>query len=226
VMQFGEEQFWSAWYQRYKRNTKAGDVKLATIVGVKGMTFENIDLGDIHTKYPPKCLVFSAKEAEYKELVLRRELAQMRGDFAGTWSPDALRNFDKHVLLPKLLQDPNLIDVLVPRTIDEIKAEQENETLNEGTSLPPVSDTDNHEQHLAVHYQAKNTWSKWIHIAWHEEMLGMKKKQEQQAQQPQQQEQQQGQNPGKDAKNPQEAAAPMKQEMQKNNSKQKELQPK
>lgn len=230
VMQFGEEQFWSDWYQRYKRYTKAGDKKLAAIVGVKGMTFETIDLGDIHTKYPPKTLVFSAKEAEYKELVLRRELAQMRGDLANTWTPDAIRNFDKHVLLPKFLNDPNLVDVLVPRTVDEVKAEQENLVLDDGKSLPPVSDTDNHEQHLAVHYQAKPTWSKWIHIAWHEELLGLQKKQQQEhaQQNPQQQGQQEqkGKNPGKDKKNPQEAATPMKQETQTNIKQQNQLQPK
>lgn len=219
VMKFGEEQFWGDWYNRYKRFTKAGDEKLATIVGAKGVTFENIDLGDIHTKYPPKCIIYSAKEAEYKEMVLRRELAQLRGDFASSWSPDAIRNFDKHVLLPKLLHDPNLVDVLVPKTIDEIKAEQENEVLNEGTSLPPVQDIDNHEQHLAVHYQAKNTWSKWIHIAWHEEMLGLQKKQQMQPQQEQPQDQGDKKS-GKDAKNPQEAAAPLKQEKQKDNAQQ------
>lgn len=235
VMQFGEEEFWADWYQRYKRYTKAGDMKLAAIVGVKGMTFENIDLGDIHTKYPPKTLVFSAKEAEYKELVLRRELAQMRGDLASTWTPDAIRSFDKHVLLPKFLNDPNLVDVLVPDSIDEVTANQENEILNEGKQFLAANETDNHEQHLAIHYQAQNTWSKWIHIEMHKEMLGLQKKQ--QMQQQQQQMQQQGQDqkpgqdqkqqkPGKDKKNPQDATAPMKQEMQANNKQQNALQPK
>ncbi len=224
VMQFGEEEFWSHWYQRYKRYTKQGDEKIATIVGVKGMTFENIDLGDIHTKYPPGVLIYSAKEAEYKELVLRRELTQMRGDLASTWSPDSVRSFDKHVLLPKYLQDPQLIEVLLPKTLDELNAESENEVFAE--SLPPVQETDNHEQHLAVHYMAPNSWSKWIHIHWHQELLGLQKKQQMQAQQ----QGVQGGNPqdannpdkggggkpkvGEQKKNPQEAAAPLKSEMQ------------
>ena len=33
---------------------------------------------------------------------------------------------------------------------------------------------------------AKNTWAKWVHIAWHEELLAMQKKQAMQAQQQQQ----------------------------------------
>lgn len=179
VLQFGEQEFWSHWYQRYKRYTKAGDIKIATIVGVKGMTFESIDLGDIHSKFPPGVLIYSAKEAEYKELVLRRDLMQMYPQLQATLDPDGMRNFNKFVFFPKFLQDPSMIDILIPKTIDEIKAEEENDSLNK-EELPQVADTDNHEQHLAIHYMAQNTWAKWVHIAWHEELLA-KQRQMQQA---------------------------------------------
>lgn len=221
VMQFGEKEFWSHWYQRYVRYTKEGDEKIATIVGVKGITFEKINLGDIKTKYPPGVIVYSAKEAEYKELVLRRDLTQLRPQLAESLGPDGMRNFDKYVLLPKYLNDPTMLDVLIPKSIDEIKAEEENESINEN-SLPNVQETDDHSQHLAVHRGAKNTWAKWVHIAWHEELLGEAKKQKMQAEQQQMQQgqdqgqkdnkSQQGPNPGKDKQNPQEAAAPLKQE--------------
>jgi len=218
VMQFGEKEFWSHWYQRYKRYTKAGDEKLATIVGVKGMTFEKIDLADIHTKYPPGVIVFSAKEAEYKELVLRRELQGMLPQFGEILGPDGMKSFMKYVFLPKFLHDPTIMDILVPKTIDEIKAEEENDNINVN-SLPQVAETDEHTEHLAIHRMAQNTWAKWVHIAWHEEALALQKQQQkQQAQQGQQQEQQ-GEQPkgqpqvGEAKKNPQEAAAPLKQEM-------------
>lgn len=224
VMQFGVEGFWVDWYQRYKRYTKQGDEKIATIVGVKGMTFETINLGDIHTKYPPGVMIFSAKEAEYKELVLRRDLMQMYGQLEGTLGPDGMRNFNKYVFLPKFLQDPTMMDILVPKTIDEIKAEAENETINEGTSLPPVADTDNHLEHLPIHYMAQNTWSKWIHIAWHEELLAEQKKQQmaQQQAQPQAQPQENQGKPGgeqqkpKDKQNPEKAASPLQGEIKTN----------
>ena len=48
------------------------------------MTFEKIDLGDIHTKYPPGVLIFSAKEAEYKEMVIGRDLMTMYSQFEST----------------------------------------------------------------------------------------------------------------------------------------------
>jgi hypothetical protein len=177
VLQFGEKDFWSHWYQRYLRYSKEGDEKMATIVGVKGVTFETIDLGDIRTKYPPKVLVFSAKEAEYKELVLRRDLMQLYPQFQETLGQEGMRNFNKHVFFPKFLQDPTLIDIIIPKSLDEIKAEDENEQLNLD-ELPNVSPEENHEQHIYIHMQAKNTWAKFIHKAWHEELLAKNKQDE------------------------------------------------
>lgn len=182
ILQQGVAEFWSHWYQRYIHNTKEGDEKIATIVGVKGVTFEKIDLGTIKTKYPPGVLVFSAKEAEYKELVERRDLMELIPDLQATLTPDGMRNFQKYVFFPKFQSlDPQTIDILLPDTIDELKAAQENERMAE-SDMPQVLPTDNHEQHLAVHAQAKNTWAKWVHIAWHEELLSQQKQAQQQAQ--------------------------------------------
>lgn len=195
VMQFGIEEFWAAWYQRYKRYTKEGDEKIASIVGVKGVTFEKIDLGDIRTKYPPGVLVFSAKEAEYKELVERRDLMEMYPSFQASLSPDGMKNFNKYVFFPKFLSDPQMMNVLFPDSIDELKAQDENEQINK-EELPQVSVTDNHEQHILIHNMAKNTWAKWMHLQWHEEMLSAQKQaQLTQAMQPQMGQTQPGQAP-------------------------------
>lgn len=214
VLQFGEKEFWKQWYNRYKRYTKAGDEKIATITGVKGMTFEKIDLGDIHTKYPPGVLIFSAKDAEYKELVLRRDLMQMYPQFQSTLDPDGMKVFNKYVFFPKFLQDPSMIDALFPASIDEIKAESENDMLAID-QLAPVADTDNHQQHILVHMMAKKTWATWVHMAWHEELLAMQKKQQMDAENPDQQKPKDAQKPevGKDKKDPQSTASPLKQEM-------------
>jgi hypothetical protein len=185
VMQFGIEEFWSHWYHRYVRYSKEGDEKIAVIVGVKGMTFEKINLGDIKTKFPPGVLVFSAKDAEYRELVERRDLMQLLPDLTATLTPDGMRNFQKYVFLPKFQSlDPQTIDVLLPDSIDEIKANEENEGLGRDEWID-VLPTDNHEQHLLIHRMATNSWAKWIHIQQHEEMLSMQKQQQMLAQQQQ-----------------------------------------
>ena len=97
-----------------------------------------------------------------------------------------MRNFNKYVFFPKFLSDPTTVDILIPKTIDELKAEQENDSIDK-EKMPKVLPTDNHEQHILIHHMAKNTWAKWFHIHWHEELYGLQLQQKMQAEQQQQQ---------------------------------------
>ena len=179
VMQFGESEFWSHWFHRYAKNSESLGSKMANIVGVKGVDSKEIDLSVFHTDFPPGIMVYSAKEAEYKELVLRRDLMQLYPALVQTLDPDGIRNFNKHVFFPKFLQDPSLIDVMLPKTIDEMKAEEENEQLKQDM-LPEVAPTDNHTTHIYTHHMVQpKTWATWLHIVEHEEMLAEQKAQEQ-----------------------------------------------
>lgn len=217
VMQFGEGEFWSHWFHQYAMNaTDLGD-KMANIVGVKGIDTKTINLKDFITDYPPGVMVYSAKEAEYKELVLRRDLMQLYPQLQQTLDPDGMRNFNKYVFFPKFLQDPSLIDIMLPKTIDEIKAEGENGQLSED-KMPDVSPTDNHETHIYTHMMVQpKTWATWLHIEWHQELLAQQKAQQMQNDQMAAQ-QQSGQQPqgsssmqqGAEAKSPIAAASPLK----------------
>lgn len=172
VMQFGENEFWSQWFHEYARNADDLGEKMANIVGVKGIDTKIIDFKDFNTDFPPGVLVYSAKEAEYKETVLRRDLMQLYPELSQTLDPDGMRNFNKYVFFPKFLQDPSLIDIMLPKTLDEMKAEDENQQLKEN-KMPDVQDGDNHTTHIYMHYQVMpKTWATWMHIAWHEELLG------------------------------------------------------
>uniref|UniRef100_A0A6M3J872 Portal protein n=1 Tax=viral metagenome TaxID=1070528 RepID=A0A6M3J872_9ZZZZ len=219
VMQFGESEFWGHWFHRYALYGEELGSKMANIVGVKGITTEEIDLKMFNTDYPPGVFVYSAKEAEYKELVVRRDLMTLYPQLAQTLDADGLRNFDKHVFFPKFLDDPSLIDIVFPKTIDEIKAEDENESLAQ-EELPRVSETDNHTTHIYTHMMLQpKTNAVWFHIAEHREMLEKQKKesimQEQMAMQPMGQPQPaSGAKPNAEKRNPMEAASPLKSEMQ------------
>lgn len=171
VMQFGEKEFWSHWFARYSiQGAKLGQ-KMANIVGVKGIETSIIDLGLFSVKFPPGVIVYSAKEAEYKEMILRRDLQEMLPILSTTMDPDGLRNFYKHVLMPKYLQDPSLIDIMFPDTLDEMKANDENEILAKNEFIP-AQETDNHITHIYTHHMVQpKTWAVWMHIAMHEEML-------------------------------------------------------
>ncbi len=225
VLQFGESEFWGQWFKQYAKHGEELGGKMANIVGVKGISTKEIDFKDFKTTFPPGVLVYSAKEAEYKELVLRRDLMQLYPELAMTLDPDGMRNFQKHVFFPKFLQDPSLIDIMLPKTIDEIKAEGENEMLAID-QMPDVLPTDNHTTHIYTHMMlADKSWSAWTHIEWHQELLAQQKAMEQQQAQMQMQEAQMGGElggagaVGKEKKNPKAQASPLKTELVANSNK-------
>lgn len=219
VMQFGEKEWWSHWFHRYAKHADALESKMANIVGVKGVDSKLIDLKDFNTDYPPGVMVYSAKEAEYKNLVKKRDFMQMLPDLVATMDPDGLRNFQKHVLMPLTIEDPSLIDIMYPKTLDEMKAEGENQQLQEGI-MPDVSPMDNHTTHIYTHYMSMpKTWQTWIHLRWHEDELAKQKEQEKQMMMQQgidksmsnpQVKPQSGMN--KEKRNPMEASTPLKAE--------------
>ena len=227
VMQFGESEFWSHWFNRYKKHGKELGEKMANIVGVKGVKTEMIKLSDFNTDFPPGVLVYSAKEAEYKELVLRRDLTNLYPQLVQTMDPDGMRNFNKFVFFPKFLQDPSLIDTMFPETLDEMKAKEENETLKDN-KYPKVLPTDEHQTHIYIHRMVQpKTLATWFHIAEHESYYAQAKQQQMmQEAQVQQQGQMQPNKPTPNKPNkpnnkinqerlsPMGAVAPLKQEMQ------------
>jgi hypothetical protein len=212
VLQFGEADFWSAWFHRYKKHAPELKWKLANVVGVNGVTTTQIDMQDFLTDFPPGVLVYSAKEAEYKELVLRRDMMQILPEISQTMDTSGMQNFMKHIFMPKFLQDPSLIDVMYPKSIDEMKAEAENQQLAQDI-LPEVADTDDHRTHIYIHNMVQpKTWATWFHLQAHEDALA---KQQQQIQQQQMLQSQQtgGVSPGgpqQGQTSPMAAAAPLK----------------
>lgn len=179
IMQFGESEFWSAWFHRYAKHGPELGTKMANIVGVKGVETTVIDFKDFNTDFPPGVMVYSAKEAEYKNLVKRRDMMQLYPQLAQTMDADGLKNFQKHVFWPLMLEDPSLIDVMFPDSLDEMNAEAENEQLKDNM-MPDVKETDNHTTHIYTHMQVNpKTWAAWTHLHWHQELLAQQTAQQQ-----------------------------------------------
>lgn len=192
VMQFGEQEFWSHWFHRYAKHADELKDKMANIVGVNGIDTKMIDLSDFNTDFPPGVIVYSAKEAEYKNLVKRRDLMQLYPNLQQSMDQDGFRNFNKHVFFPLMLEDPSLIDIMFPKTLDELKAQDENEQLIKNQYVQPQPQ-DNHTTHIYTHNMippGKRTWAMWFHIAEHEKLLGENQQGQQGGQQQGGQEQQ------------------------------------
>ena len=74
---------------------------------------------------------------------------------------------------------------MLPKTIDEIKAEAENDQLK-NDQMPQALPTDNHTTHIYTHMMLQpKTWALWFHLAEHESMLAEQKALEQQMMQQQ-----------------------------------------
>jgi len=177
IMQFGEQEFWSHWFHRYAKYAEELKEKMANIVGVNGIKTEMIDLSLFNTDYPPGVLVYSAKEAEYKNLVKRRDFMQLYPNLQQSLDQQGFRNFNKHVFFPLILEDPSLIDIMFPKTLDEMKAEDENQQLVDDKYVA-AQPTDDHQTHIYIHNMiapGKRTWAMWFHIAEHEKMYAESK---------------------------------------------------
>ena len=71
---------------------------------------------------------------------------------------------------------------MFPKTMDEMKAEAENEQLQK-EEMPEVLETDDHTTHIYTHMMVTpKTWATWFHIDWHQKLLAEQKKKEMQAQ--------------------------------------------
>lgn len=221
ILQFGESEFWSHWFHRYAKNGPDLKTKIANVVGVKGVESQEIDFKDFNTDFPPGVFVYSAKEAEYKEMVLRRDLMQLYPQLAQTIDPEGMRNFNKHVFFPKFLNDPSLIDTIFPKTLDELKASEENDVLLKDQYVP-TAEQDNHQTHLYIHRAMfPKSLACWFHIKEHEERLAIQQKNAMmQAQMQQQQMMMDGAaqpKVGAAKQSPQESAAPLKTEINQTN---------
>ena len=130
-----------------------------------------------------------------------------------TLGPDGMRNFNKHVFFPKFLQDPSLIDTMLPDTLDEMKATEENEKLKKN-KYPKVSQTDEHQTHIYIHQMVQpKTNATWFHIAEHQDFLAKQKSAIMEAEQLALQEQTPNEPINQQRLSPTEAASPLKQEM-------------
>ena len=106
---------------------------------------------------------------------------QLYPAMAQTLDPDGFRNWNKHIFMPLMVEDPSLIDVMFPDTIDEMKAEGENEQLQENMFVQ-VDETDDHQTHIYTHMMSQpKTWQTWLHLDWHKKLLAEQKKQEMEA---------------------------------------------
>jgi len=168
-----EERFWRQWYFLYKTNFESDKIgeKIIRINGVISKKYKALTRKDIVTDTDPDVIVISKAEQQAEE---DRERAIMT-----PFSQIALQDptVNRRYLLRKLARVSGVNEeeqfFMIPPTVHELKAEDENQTLEAGEFIP-ISASDDDIQHIEIHLKAEPTKALQAHIMAHKKMLYFK----------------------------------------------------
>lgn len=173
IFGWSEKRFWQQWYFLYKTYFKEGiDKKTIRVSGALGATFRPLRRENIVTSIDPDVMIESRVLSEAKrfnQLQIFRSYLQMVA-----MNPDANIRYGLKQLgkLSGLKTDE--INQLLPPTIDEMIAEDENKKLEVNDPVL-VQITDDHIIHLEVHNKLSDTPAKYAHIEAHKKAMMLKK---------------------------------------------------
>jgi hypothetical protein len=170
---WSEKDFWYQWYFLYKKYFKSViDSKVVVVQGVFAPSYPEMTREMIIGKTDPNITINSKFVSQQQRTTSRTLFGQFAQILMQT--PDS----NKRYVLKKLAKlhdlSPEEIDQLLPPTVDERKAREENVLLNRD-ELIPINPNDNHEQHLEQHAKARPTSARYAHVATHMRAMEMQK---------------------------------------------------
>jgi len=188
IFSWSEKKFWRQWYFLYKTNFKEDiDEKLIRLQGPLGPIWKTFTRENLISSIDPDVTVEIASIMELKKQKEYQEFS--------TFAQIAIQDpqVNRRYILRKLAQINGLkkaqIAMMFPPSLDEMRAEDENQVINEN-KLPKINFNDDDIVHIEIHNKAKDVKAKIAHIEAHKIML-MKKRENALLFQQQQQEQEQ-----------------------------------
>lgn len=183
IFGWSEKRFWQQVYRLYKNHFKDGiDEKVLRIQGPLAPAWKTIYRKDIITKLDPDIYIESAVNAEFK----RRTEFQNFMAFANLAIQDPTTN--RKFIFRKLGQlnriSKQILNLIFPPTIDELRAEDEN-ALIANNKLPEIKAIDDDLIHMEFHNKAVDTKAKFAHMEAHKFMMLFKKEHPEMFPQPQ-----------------------------------------
>lgn len=173
IFGWSEKRFWKMWYQLYKEHFNPDiDRKNVRISGVMGAQWRPFTRENIIAQTDPDVKIESKVISEarrFNDAQLFRGFVQMVAPLAGANIRFAMKHMGKLTGLKK-----DVIDQVIPQTVDELKAEEENIMLRNNERVN-VSATDDHFMHIAVHNKMEDTPAKIAHINAHKRAMVLKK---------------------------------------------------
>lgn len=174
IFGWSEADFWGQWYSMYDENfADSIDEKVLRIVGAFGAKWRPLERGNIIAHLIPDVKIESRVVSRAKQL----EERQMMGGylemlFANDPTANKRYGLKEFGRLSGFTKDQ--IERLLPPTIDERIAEDQNDMLNQNKTVPVLAE-DDHNVHLEIHAKAKATDASYAHIEAHKRALSIKK---------------------------------------------------
>jgi hypothetical protein len=173
IFGWSEKRFWQMWYSLYKEHfVDTIDEKVVRITGAMGTDFRPLRRANIIANVDPDVKVESKVVSDAQKF---NELQQFRGYVQLlAQDPNANIRFALKYMgrLSGLKKD--VVKTLLPATVDELVAEDENKILeaNEKVEVNPLDD-DN--LHIEIHNDLSDTPTKYAHIQAHKRSMILKK---------------------------------------------------
>lgn len=174
VFGWSEKTFWRMWYQLHKDNFKEDiDEKVLRTVGAFGAKWRPLKKENLITEnFDPDVRIESSEISRAKQLEERSALTGFLS--LALQDPGANRRYGLKKLGRAYGMEKDEIERLLPPTIDERIAEDENDALNDD-KVVPVRAEDDHNTHLEIHSKANDTKATMAHIETHKKALSIKK---------------------------------------------------
>lgn len=169
VFGWSEKRFWKQWYRLYKDHFTDGiDEKSVRITGALGAKWRPFTRENLIANTDPDVKIESRILSEARRANDLRTFQSYMQYLAAAPNANllfALRYMGKLSGLKK-----DIIDRLLPPTIEEMRAEEENELLRNGEKVE-VLPTDDHQTHLSIHNKMEDTPAKFAHMNAHKRAM-------------------------------------------------------
>ncbi|HZS47237.1 MAG TPA: hypothetical protein VFC63_19340 [Blastocatellia bacterium] len=169
VFGWSEVEFWRWWLKQYNRYFTKAHSKLIKINGAFGPKFQKISGEYFKLEEDPDIYVESTIISDQENQEKKNDLTAF-GNFIAQDQTANRRYLNKKAAQIIAGFDSDEVERIYPPTPDELKAEQENEQLNQNR-LVKIDINDDHQAHLLIHANAEETKATIVHIEAHKKAL-------------------------------------------------------
>lgn len=178
IFGWSEVVFWSMWYSLYKANFKDKiDEKVLRLSGALSDEWRPLGRSNIITNIDPDITIVSSSMAEAERMKKLQAMTNFLQTALASPNTNQLYTLRMFGRVNGLEQDD--IDMIVPPTVDELIAEEENRNLEKNEAIA-VDAQDDHVIHMEIHNKLSDDLpAKYAHIQAHKRALILKKQQPQ-----------------------------------------------